>query len=289
MNSFFKKSFLPLLALFTLVQLAACVSSDKREMDKYTIQPHFADGDKYLFIVEQEQNINSMNIASIQQNITSTFDYAAFVNSEGELLLNVTFSHLKFSSLSPAGEVEYDSDHPDTTSIINNMASAVGQKFELKFNENGSIKNILEKRDESTRPSSEDEMNFMPIVKNNFDVYPGYPVSIGETWQTTTVTSLANFSINLKSEYQLKLIQEDTAIISVIATLDLPSTTIDQQGYKYKVQISGKQEGEYKINLETGIIISGTLTQNAEAKVNSMGQSLPMTIHSVSKAYMKKQ
>ena len=289
MNSLIKKSFLPLFALFILAQLAACVSSDKKEMEKYTIQPHFTDGDQYSFIVEQEQNINSMNIASIQQNITSTFDYAAFVNSEGELLLNVTFSHLKFSSSSPAGEVEYDSNHPDTTSIINNMASAVGQKFELQFNENGSIKNIHEKLDESKPARPEDAMNFMPIVKNNFDVYPGYPVSIGETWQTSTVTSLANFSINLKSEYQLKAIHQDTAIISVLATLELPSTTIDQQGYKYKVQISGKQEGEYKINLETGLIISGTLTQNAEAIVNSMGQSLPMTIHSVSKAYIKKR
>lgn len=289
MNSLIKKSFLPLFALFILAQLAACVSSDKKEMEKYTIQPHFTDGDQYSFIVEQEQNINSMNIASIQQNITSTFDYAAFVNSEGELLLNVTFSHLKFSSSSPAGEVEYDSNHPDTTSIINNMASAVGQKFELQFNENGSIKNIHEKLDESKPARPEDAMNFMPIVKNNFDVYPGYPVSIGETWQTSTVTSLANFSINLKSEYQLKAIHQDTAIISVLATLELPSTTIDQQGYKYKVQISGKQEGEYKINLETGLIISGTLTQNAEAIVNSMGQSLPMTFHSVSKAYIKKR
>jgi len=273
--------------------LAACQSNKK---DKIDLKLNFQPGDKYQYTTSIEQDITTMGFAHIKLNFTIDLIYEMYPKENGLQKLGVTYDHLALQGSSPQGPVSYDSKNPDQSSTVSEMGKIVGKTFYAYLNPDGTLQKVegLSALMDTTLGRSLakgplTDSSFTMMMRNAFDMYPGKPVAVGESWQKTTSMDLSSFKFNMHNTYTLKSVQDGIANISVTSDLKLPETEINTPNdFKPKMEMSGRQEGSMKVNIATGQIISGTTTQNIEGKMTAAGQEIPMTIKSTIQTKSKK-
>jgi hypothetical protein len=290
------KSFtLPFLLLCSALYLSAChPSSDKVEL-KLNFQP----GDAYLYTITTDQTINSMGLANVKMNFTMEMKYELLSKEDSIQKLGVTYSHLAMQGSSPMGKMSYDSDHPDANPKISEMGKMVGKTFYVYLNPDGTLKKVeglsalmdtTLGREAMKMPVS--DSSFTMMMQNAFDLYPGKPVAVGESWERNTTMGISSFKFNMKSTYTLQSVKDGIADISVNSDLKLPETIMNkmnqQKGFEMKMEMDGRQKGSMKVDIVTGRIISGETTQDIEGKMKMGGQDMLMTIKGVIHTKSKK-
>jgi len=281
------------LFLFLGLSLAAC-QSNKNE--KVNLKINFQPGDKYQYTTNIEQDITTMGTVNIKMNFTIDMLYEMFPK-EGDLQkLGVTYDRLVLQGSTPMGEMTYDSKNPDkSTSGINEMGNIVGKTIYVYLNTDGTLQKV-EGLDQLKDPAMEKlhpgspvtDSSFTMMMQNAFDVYPGKPVSVGAHWEKNTVMAISTFKFNMKSTYTLASVKDGIADITVVSELKLPEMEMEQNGFKMKMKMNGRQEGNMEVDVATGQIISGATTQNIEGQMNAGGQEMPMTIKSTIHTKSKK-
>lgn len=292
----FKQIMLFLLAGFILpATFVGCTTKENTSVEKFLLKVNFPEKSKYIFSSKQTQNISSMGIANIKQTIVSEYLYESISDSGKPAQLAVIFRHLSFKSSSPAGDLNYDSnDADDTTSLFKNMGGVIGMVYIVDFDSKGKIKEVQEKNPSQPIVSDDDlekimsDSTFSIAIWNMFDIYPGKPVGVGEKWHSKSESNVANFKIQTNSTYTLTSIENGLATISVSSVLNLPQSSLNTDGSILKIQMEGTQTGTITMRLDTGEVVKDEMKQKVNAKINSMGQELPMIIESETKGVSKR-
>ena len=120
------------------------------------------------------------------------------------------------------------------------------------------------------------------IIKKNMDqvfkIFPDSAIHIGDTWKMDSREE-GEISLNVKSIFTLKTINDDIAIINSEGTItsdNIPSTLIGLSGVI--ANLKGTQKGQFEVETKTGMLISCKIKADVDGNVKMMGREIPIDI-----------
>ena len=120
------------------------------------------------------------------------------------------------------------------------------------------------------------------IIKKNMDqvfkIFPDSAIHIGDTWKMDSREE-REISLNVKSIFTLKTINDDIAIINSEGTItsdNLPSTLMGLSGVI--ANLKGTQKGQFEVETKTGMLISCKIKADVDGNVKMMGREIPTDI-----------
>jgi hypothetical protein len=214
-----------------------------------------------------------------KMNNRMDFAYAMQVLDDKDSLkiLKATFDRIAMNMNTGAMNIAFDTNKPqqdsvadprsDPSGIMSQMFYAMkGKGFELKVNPCGEVVDVsgldeLQNSminsmsvDESTRLTMEqsfkgqfNEESMKQTFSQAFNIYPGTPVKVGDTW-TKTVRTGGGAAADMNTQYKVKAIKDGEV------TLDL-SSNIDAG------QMKGQQTGTMEVNSKSGMVKQAVLEQ----------------------------
>lgn len=121
------------------------------------------------------------------------------------------------------------------------------------------------------------------IVKKNMDqlfkIFPDSAVHIGDKWKLDSKQK-GQFNLNLKNSFTLRGISDGIAFIAVDGEIKSDSTITNLLGYDVVSFLIGHQEGEYRVDTKSGMLLSSNITTSIEGTLQLMGRDIPVTIES---------
>lgn len=288
-----KKSRTIFAAFFTaaaiLATLISC-GSDKSGDNSADLKLNFKPGDKYLYSTEVNQTINTMGISGMQQTIIMDMIYEVTASEGNNKKLSITYDHIKMKNTTPMGAMEYDSrGEKKGDGTFSFMDSLIGKSFSLTITPDGNIikvenlSDLMNSLPGEGQAKAELQKQFgdtaiKQMMQNSFDIYPGKPVKVGDSWKKNSSMGVSGFSINMENTYTLKSIAAGKATIAVSSVMSLPATQTNQGGMDMKMQMDGKQDGTMDVEIASGQILSGKTHQVINGKISVGGQEMPMDI-----------
>jgi predicted secreted protein len=123
------------------------------------------------------------------------------------------------------------------------------------------------------------------MVEQMIGFYPSKPVAVGETWNKE-VTITSGLPMHLNSQYQLKSIDGNAAVIDISSQINADSSTskVTTGPLVMAYNFSGTQTGSIKADTATGLPISSELNQEFSGSVEVSGipdqepQSAPLSV-----------
>lgn len=284
MTNFKRITFLWLAALVSVMFFLGSCSDKNKEFD---IKLAFAPGEQYLYTTEVAQKINSFGI-EVKHSMGMDMIYEILDTANSFKHLKVTYDHINMS----IGDSQYDSKTAaDTDEGFGFMSRFIGQSFELYIAPNGEIDRVeglkdfiskLSDLNEQTRSEIESQFSDTSIrsmMQSSFDLYPGKPVKVGESWVKKSKMKVSGIQINVENTYTLQAVEGGKAIILVASTMDLPEMEMPTpHGAPMSIALQGKQNGSIDLELKTGQILNSKVSQNIKGNVQLSGQSMPMEI-----------
>lgn len=279
--------------LLTLALLPSCKSGSDNGTgsgEAVELKLNFPTGDKYLYTTEVKQQINMMGI-SMDQSMSMGMVYSASGEEGGNKKLNITYDHIRLSMMSMRDQIVYDSrDSSKNDSTFSFIGNLVGKSFSISVAPNGDIVKTeglsdlvssfagSDPQTQAAMSSQFSDTAMRQMMQNSFDMYPGKPVKVGETWSKKSVMSMSGMSIAMENTYTLKSFADGKAVIGVSSTMTLPKMDMSQGSMTMQIEMKGTQEGTMDVEQATGRIISGKTSQNINGKMSAGGQEMPMDI-----------
>jgi hypothetical protein len=111
--------------------------------------------------------------------------------------------------------------------------------------------------------------------------FPDKPVGIGDTWNTKVATKSSNFTINIEIKSTLKSIEDNVVGLAIDGIVSTPEGyEMDINGAKAKASLKGSQKGTFKLNKDTGWVISSDMIMNFNGDIEVMGMKVPVYVAS---------
>ncbi|PSK94395.1 hypothetical protein B0I18_101550 [Taibaiella chishuiensis] len=278
-------------AMALFVALSSCGSGKSGGSgEQAELKLNFKPGDKYLYSTDVSQTINTMGMSGMQQKVVMDMIYEVTASEAENKKLSITYDHIQMKSTTPMGAMEYDSrSGKKGENMLSFMDSLIGKSFSITLAPDGSIvkvENLGEMMsalpgDAATKAELQKQFSDTAIrqmMQNSFDMYPGKPVKVGESWHKQSKMGVSGFNINMDNTYTLKSITNGKATVAVVSEMKLPATEMNQGGMQMKMEMTGKQDGNMEVDIATGQIISGKTHQVINGKINVGGQEMPMDI-----------
>lgn len=246
-------------------------------------------------IVEQE--VNSEAVIS-ENKLDSKVAYYFSPNSSGSL--NADVKYIQFKLFAKTGEIEKEFDAANIlgSSNVSEKIFSVFNDAELKFviDSVGNVqllsghKELIEKmyKIADGNPEALQMLNgsirqyvtegfFKQAAEQNLKIFSNRPLKIGDTIQHS---NSLNAGIKFKTEtvYKLTSVVDGTATIETVANVDISKQELEVEGQKVIASLNGKQEGELKINIATGLIQNSNSLLKIKGNLEVMGRDIPIKI-----------
>ena len=292
------KRILVVLFIFSfLITLVSCGGGEK-----YDIKLKLKTGEVYEQETVLDQKITQVVFGKsmeMEQEITMKYQQTIEeVDAEGNILINMKYTAVKFIQKSTAFKIEYDSDNPPEEIPLGAIGfdALVGLEFKMKMNNKGEVLKVLGmeemlkkmriKLKKSLPDLSEEEFEkTMGIIEKSYGpesmvnnmkstsgFYPDKPASVGYKWKVENNTG-PPFPLKINTEYQFKEKKEGIFLITAQSTLesDPESEPMDFGDAKMVYVIKGTQNGTFKLDQDTGLLIESKLHQKFEGTINMTG------------------
>lgn len=257
---------------------------------------NFKPNTKYKYVKESKESIEPQikgaSIA-ISQNMTTEAIYQLTNDGSNK---NITFSYDRIALKSGNSMMSVEFDSKDTAKqsqkIFQSITDVLHKPYTATLDANGNITNIKKPSSLDTASASTTELNqFSDTAIHNmlqqlFNIYPGKPVKIGDTWVTKGESAIS--FLNAASENTYKLASISNGIAHIEVNSNLVSGTADNPELK-GLDMRGTQTGTLDIEVSTGLIVDYKLTRHMEGNMDMMGMSAPTTINSEVHIYGREQ
>ena len=110
-----------------------------------------------------------------------------------------------------------------------------------------------------------------------FQMYPDKPVQVGDSWVKNLDLAMGGIKMKSKVTYELKSVDGNTASIGIKGAID-GEGSMNSAGTDMKMSMKGSQDGQTKVDLQTGYMQSADLNGDIKATANAAGMKIPMTI-----------
>lgn len=112
-------------------------------------------------------------------------------------------------------------------------------------------------------------------IDDIFRIFPDSAVHIGNKWKIYSHQP-GEIPMNVTSYYTLEDIDDNLASINLHGKIDTDSSinSLNQSS----ATLSGTQEGDYKIDISSGMMMNGTVSAHLEGSVQTTGKEIPVSI-----------
>lgn len=129
------------------------------------------------------------------------------------------------------------------------------------------------------------------FIKNNmaqgFSMFPGEPVYAGDSW-IKTYEHINELGMKISSTYTLESVDDGIADIKSSAVISDDNKNVNLMGYNVAAKLKGEEEGRYKADTKTGMLVSGTSGISIKGTVSAQGREIPLHIKVTREMSMQK-
>jgi hypothetical protein len=294
-------------ALFICAMMLVFSACGNKE--KYTLVYNLNAGDVFGVFMSVDMNI-SQSVMGQSMDIGNHMKMNSLyvVNSVDENTIDMDFMFTSMRmDMSAAGfELSFDSETDTEFATAEDMSPLFRAITNLPFNmvmdRQGNVKSVsgMEKMIDAMFSVFDDEIDdftkeqmvaqlgqqfdsesMQTTMGQSFAIFPENPVRIGESWKTTGTVNAGQVNLNMDMKTTLKSVNSHIAVLHVHGefSTDAPIVQVTN-GMETSVTLTGTQHGTMEIDMNTGWIIKGELTQDMKTEVEVQGMKLPQTISS---------
>ncbi|HEU5053741.1 MAG TPA: DUF6263 family protein [Hanamia sp.] len=207
-------------------------------------------------------------------NIASTYKIEVKGNSGPNYNLTNTLSHINMSMTMMGQDMTFDSD--SSSDMNGEFGSAlkdyINKPKAIQIDNTGKIISAdstdtsatgIAQRLNLAQTGYGTQLAFLPLPSN---------AKVGTKWTENS----NNNGIVRTTDYTITAISGNVATVAFTAT-DSIQVKMEQQGMEIETKTHGKSQGEDKVDIKTGVILSSSSTGDASGTVSAMGQDFPMT------------
>jgi hypothetical protein len=292
------KIFIVLFLITCLIPTLSCLkhkSSSGNDKGKVNLTLKLKEGMTYNQLMTMEQSV-STEMMGAKQDIKQTMEFLLAMKVEkvdpnGDMMIDCSYKSIKFKQEIPMmGVMEFDStkNQTDSNPIAKLFSMMVGKSIKVVLSPEGKAKEIKgfdnlisgimdaaeakegpeRKMMEETFEKTFNDESFGDMVKNFAGMLPGKPISIGESW--TSTTELSKFMpVIMTQTNTLKEIKEGKAIVGIMSTIkpNPDSKPLEMGPMKMTYEMTGEQKGDIEIDLKTGLTVGGEINQDISGKI----------------------
>jgi Family of unknown function (DUF6263) len=259
-------------------------------------------GAKYYYTVKSESavkfEVGDKKVDNLNKT-TAGMNYGIGKDTGGNFNIHVQYDKLHVYTKN--GDVEADMDAANAATTGDPVEKMLGTLTTIPLvasvTPTGEVKSILGYQDipdkimavfsgtdENTRALMRERLKQMVgngIIKNNisdlFHFFPDSAVHIKDQWKLTSA-QVSELNLNTQNSFTLVKIEDGVATIESDGKISRDSASIDLMGYKVIAKLNGDQQGEYEMDVHTGMLISATLNANINGSISLMGQDVPLSL-----------
>lgn len=268
------KQYITAIVCLFFILLWGCDDNGLPEQNNSSIslQFNFAKDSSYQYILDSKMTlepvVNGKTLIITQQmKLLSSY----VVTSAGDNKnVAVTYNRITMSSGNGITNNEYDSE--DTTNP-NPMFASVGAMMKRTFNiavsKNGitGVQNLYDEEQlTDSSAANYGDSSLRKAMLQFLTMYPTADIKPGDTWKKEFNTSNGFIHMRLENTYTLKSIDGNIAHIQLQGKITPEDSTL-------AMTFSGIQSGGLDVDIKTGLITIGQITQHLNGKINSGGKT----------------
>ena len=227
------------------------------------------------------QEIDEENSITVEQNMTLATGLKVIEVREKSRTISVTYERITMSSGNAAFSIDYDSENDNGTDIIyEDLRNLIDKTFRMTVSEKGDVLSsepVIRAQHEEQRAYNIDDSSIRRIILHALEVYPEGAVQKGDVWERTYSTSIGFANVRVRNKYRLISIGSEIASIELQGRLSSENT---EQAQGSDMNVEGLQSGTFTIDINTGLVVSGSIKQLLNGNMNITGASTPVNVES---------
>lgn len=275
-------------------------NADGKKVYKLRLNP--SRGAKYYYDVTNESSVrmevSDRKIDQVNRSHTGVY-YILDKDSAGNLLFELSYDKLHIYSKQDDVETELDAANAATTidPVEKMLGALTSARIEATMSPTGEIRSVsgykemtskimegLSGSDAGARDIVRTRLEQMVgngLIKNNmnqlFKIFPDSAVHVGDRWKLSSQQS-ATLNLNALSIFTLRKIEDGVAHVDSQGDISSDSVKTSMQGYEVTTTLKGSQEGEYEMDVQTGMLLSARIKASVDGTLDMMGRQIPVTI-----------
>lgn len=279
---------------------------------KYDAAQHLHSGARYYYNITNTTVINfevNGNKAENTNRVKAGLIYEVLKDTAGGHQVKMTYDNFDVEIKTPDSEKKMTTDNgPNSIDPVEKMLSLLkGSYLLVTIDGKGHVtgvngyRELTEKimngitltneADRQTMYKQLQEMFGEKFIKNNmeqgFGVLPDTAVYVGDSW-TKKQTQLADIKLKVNSTYTLASLKDNIAGIDASADINDTDSNVNLMGYQANVNLQGTEEGSYKADMNTGMLLSGTSEIFIKGTVQIQFRDVPLSIREKKEITVKK-
>jgi Family of unknown function (DUF6263) len=276
--------------------------TDSREDRIYRLRLNPPAGSSYKYDIQNETEVK-MEVGDKKMDNTSkttvVVHYLINKDSAGNFLFNINYN--KIHLYTKAGDSEADEDADNASNSLDGIERSLGllknAPLEATVSRTGEVISVrgykelgaklisgIADADANTRAVTQakwDKIIGDGVIKKNmkdlFAFFPDSAVRVGDKWKIASKQK-SEISFDILTTYRLKEIDDGVAVLIVDADMTSEPGTTDYLGTEVTSDLKGSQEGEYRIDIKTGMLQRGEIKSKVSGQLQAMGKEIPIKI-----------
>lgn len=238
-----------------------------------SLQFNFIKDSSYQYILDSKMTLEPVvngKTLTITQQMKLLSNYIVTTSSGDNKNVAVTYNRITMSSGNGVTTNEYDSED---TANQNPMFASVGAMMKRTFNisvSKSGITGVQNLFDEELLTDSSavnyGDSSLRKAMLQFLTMYPAEAIKPGDTWKKEFHTSNGFIHMKLENTYTLKSIDGNIAHVELQGQITPEDTT-------QAMIFSGIQSGGLDVDIKTGLITIGQITQHLSGKISSGGKT----------------
>jgi hypothetical protein len=270
----------------------------------YKLRLNPASGSLFKYEIKNESEIKLKVDEKEIDNISKTnltVDYNILRDSAGNIPLKINYD--KIHIYTKNGDTETDADAENGSYSINTTEKMLGilkdATLEATISQTGEVKSVAGYKElgaklisgiggmdtyaKTAAQAQWDKVIGDGMIKKNlkdlFSFFPDSAVHMGDKWKIHSKEK-SEIPFDVVTTYRLTDISDGVAFLTVKAVITSEPGTISYSGTDVVADLKGEQDGEYQMDIKTGMLKQCESSSEINGQMQMMGRDIPMTIKS---------
>src|SRR5690606_24443671 len=225
------------------------------DSNKVDLRLNISPGEMYAYSTSTKQQLTQEIMGrSLEMNHEFSADYKYTVESHDDesIKIKTTYERIQLAVDFPEEQIVYDSQLEDSDARLTALNELIDKPFYIFMDSNGKVVKVLgyEQLTKNLKVSkliSQFLTDSTLMNSLNMDIYPGKPVSMGESWDKATEINVSNMKLQNNLIYTLEGTSEDLVWLNVTGTV-----SGDNDNGNLEIELQGTQAGTIETDLITG-------------------------------------
>jgi hypothetical protein len=238
-----------------------------------SLQFNFTKDSSYQYILDSKMTLEPVvngKTLTITQQMKLLSNYIVTTSSGDNKNVAVTYNRITMSSSNGITTNEYDSeDTVDQNPMFASVGAMMKRTFNISVSKSGitGVQNLFDEEQlNDSSASNYGDSSLRKAMLQFLTMYPAEAIKPGDTWKKEFHTSNGFIHMKLENTYTLKSIDGNIAHLELQGKITPEDTT-------QAMIFSGIQSGGLDVDIKTGLITIGLITQHLSGKISSGGKT----------------